>query len=158
MRPRIIGPNATVDFLHWLAYDLTPAAGAQRFQAGTPNLPGMFAVLESLTLLRELGVAQIDRYTRGLTAEAMEGLIGMGYQVITPVSPAERGPIVTFGTGLNNQKTNELVHWLQEKNVSVVKHLSPEGEPHIRLSFHCYNTREEIERFLAILKEWQQSR
>lgn len=158
MQPRIIGPNATVDYLHWLAYDLTPAAGAQRFQAGTPNLPGMFAVLESLTLLRELGVAQIDQHTCGLTAEAMEGLIGMGYQVITPVSSAERGPIVTFATGLSNEKTNELVNWLREKSVSVVKHLSPEGEPHIRLSFHCYNTREEIQQFLGTLKEWRQSR
>jgi cysteine desulfurase / selenocysteine lyase len=61
LRPRSIGSNATVDFLHWLNYDLTPLPAAQRFQSGTPNLVGLFGLYESVGLLQELGIAHIDR-------------------------------------------------------------------------------------------------
>lgn len=152
LRPRLIGGNATQDFLHWLAYDLTPLPGAQRFNMGTPNLPGLFGLLESLRLLRELEVGHIDRHTSGLVDEAITLLTARGYEVITP--RAAHGPIVTFKSGLNDAMTNELVNYLKERNVSVVKHLDRAGAAYVRLSFHCYNTSEELIRFMAILDEW----
>jgi selenocysteine lyase/cysteine desulfurase len=153
LRPRMIGANATRDYLHWLSYDLTPLPGAQRFANGTPNLVGMFSVVESLSLLRELGVENIDRHTSGLSRYACARLIDRGYGVITP---ADRlGPIVTFRTGVDDTATDELVKFLAGRNVSVVKHLDTYATPHVRLSFHCYNTTEEIDRFMDVLGEWE---
>jgi cysteine desulfurase / selenocysteine lyase len=150
LRPRTIGPNATVDYLHWLDYDLTPLPGAQRFRAGTPNLVGMFGLLESISLLEELGVDQIDRHTSQLTAVTIDMLAGLGYQAVTV--PGKHGPITTFASGLSNPETDALVAYLAENQVTVVKHLDKAGKPHIRLSFHCYNTVAEIERLVQILK------
>ncbi|MCB8967740.1 MAG: aminotransferase class V-fold PLP-dependent enzyme [Ardenticatenaceae bacterium] len=153
MRPRMIGANATHDFLHWLAYDLTPAQSAQRFQMGTPNLPGMFGLLESLRLIRELGVEHIDQHTTGLTVTAVAALTELGYEVITPLS--DNGPITTFKSGMNQADTDALVNYLSEQHISVVKHLDAAGNPHIRLSFHCFNTAEEIAQFAAVMRAWR---
>lgn len=150
LRPRIPGPNATVDFLHWLDYDLTPLPGALRFLTGTPNITGMFALLESVGLLNELGIANIDRHTRRLAVQAMERLAGLGYEVITP---AERhGPIVTFKLKGDEAATDELVEYLAQNRATAVKHLDRAGRPHVRLSFHCYNTSGELNRFFDLLE------
>lgn len=151
LKPRLVGGNATVDYLHWLDYNLSFLPGAQRFMMGTPNLPGIFSVCESVGLLRELGIDNIDRHTGRLTDKAIGILSGMGYEVITP--PSDHGPIVTFKSGLSSEATDALVEQLKQKRVSVVKHLDPARVPHLRLSFHCYNTIEEIERFSEILLE-----
>lgn len=156
MNPRIIGPNATEDYLHWLNYDLTLRPAAQRFGSGTPNLAGMFAIIESVALLNELGVENIDEHTRALTAAATHLLSDMGYEVITPTD--DNGPIVTFRTALDNEETDALVAYLGQKNVSIVKRRDAAGNAHVRLSFHCYNTPEEVARFGEILGEWQRER
>lgn len=151
LKPRFVGGNATVDYMHWLDYDMTFLPGAQRFAIGTPNLPGIFSVCASLSLLRELGVDNIDRHTSRLAAQAIDVLSGRGYEVIT--SRQAHGPIVTFKSGLSHQATDALVEQLQQRRVTLVKHLDAAGTPHVRLSFHCYNTTEEIEQFMQILDE-----
>ncbi len=157
LNPRIIGGNATKDFLHWLAYDLTLLPGAQRFSMGTGNLVGLIGMLESVRFLQELGIAQIDTHTQGLTAVASHHLTQLGYHVITPTQPQQYGPITTFATGLSLEKTDALVNYLKEQQINVVKHLDAPGNPYIRLSFHCYNTIEEIEKFMTILQNGRET-
>jgi selenocysteine lyase/cysteine desulfurase len=153
MQPRFIGGNATQDFLHWLNYDRTLRPSAQRFQAGTSNITGMYAVLASVRLLKELGIAHIDAHTQRLTAVAIQTLTDLNYHVITPGS--DNGPITTFRTDLTVEETDKLVGYLHQHNITVVKHLDREGNAHIRASFHCYNTEEEIGRFAQVLKTWK---
>jgi len=150
LHPRAIGSNATVNYMHWLAYDLTLQPGAARFWAGTPNVPGLFAVLSSLELLRELDVAAIDAHTSELSRRAAGLLTQHGQAVITP--PGAIGPIVTFRSPLSSKETDKLVMALAEQNVVVAKHLDAAGAPYIRLSFHCYNTPEEIDRFIEVFQ------
>lgn len=150
LRPRAIGSNATVNYMHWLAYDLTLQPGAARFWAGTPNVPGLFAVLSSLELLQELDVAAIDAHTSDLSRRAAGLLAQHGQTVITP--PEAIGPIVTFHSPLSSEATDKLVMALAERNVAVAKHLDAAGAPYIRLSFHCYNTPEEIDRFMEVFQ------
>jgi selenocysteine lyase/cysteine desulfurase len=146
MRPRSVCANATADYLHWLAYDMTPLPGAARFMSGTPNVPGLLGIAPSLALITELGVNNIDRHTTALTRYAGEMLAREGCEVITPLEAA--GPIVTMRSPYSNETTDRLVGHLAEKHISVVKHLDAAGAPYIRLSFHCYNTRDEIDRFI----------
>lgn len=151
MQPRAIGSNATVDYLHWLKYDLTPAPAAQRFMSGTPNIPGIIAIVESLGLLQELGVENINRHTRELSDRATAALTNLGYRVISP-QPAH-GPIVTFAVDLSSEEADALVAALARQHVALVKHLDKEGNAYLRVSFHCYNTIEEVEKFGDILRE-----
>jgi cysteine desulfurase / selenocysteine lyase len=152
LRPRFIGANATVDFLHWLSYDLTPLPAAQRFNSGTPNLVGMFGLHESVALLQELGIPNIDQHTRHLATSAIEQLQALDYKAVTSTAAGQApGPIVTFRSPVDNKASDALVARLAEQNVTVVKHLDPPGNPHIRLSFHAYNTLDEVARFMNML-------
>lgn len=153
MLPRIIGPNATQDWLHWLNYDLTFLPAAGRFGGGTPNLAGIFAMQASLTLLKELGRTNIDSHTTALARYAHKELTARGREVITPCDNI--GPIVTFKTELSDKDTDALVQHLAQHDISVVKHLDAPGIPHVRLSFHCYNTTAEIDRFLSVFDDWK---
>lgn len=151
LQPRAIGSNATVDYLHWLKYDLTPLPAAQRFMSGTPNMPGIIAIVESLGLLREWGVEHIDRHTRALSERATAVLTNLGYRVISP-QPAH-GPIVTFAVNRSSAEADTLVAALADRDVILVKHLDREGNTYLRVSFHCYNTLAEIEQFGGIMQE-----
>ncbi|MFO7663668.1 MAG: aminotransferase class V-fold PLP-dependent enzyme [Chloroflexota bacterium] len=148
MNPRQIGSNSTVDFFHWLAYDLAFLPGAARFNSGTPNLPGIFSIEGSLELLNELSLDAIDTHTTALSRYACEHLSSLDFQVVTPDDVC--GPIVTFRSPLSNFETDQLVRNLAERQIVVVKHLDAAGNPHLRLSFHCYNTFEEIDRFIEV--------
>jgi selenocysteine lyase/cysteine desulfurase len=151
-RPRTICANATVDYLHWLDYDLTPLPGSARFSSGTPNVAGMLAILPSLRLITELGVDAIDKHTTALTRYAGERLAAEGYEVITPLDAA--GPIVTLRSPWPNEETDRLIAYLAGRRIAVVKHLDKAGAPYIRLSFHCYNTRAEVDTFMAAVREF----
>lgn len=151
MQPRFIGSNATMDFLHWLKYDLTPAPAAQRFNAGTANIPGIIAVVESLGLLQELGVEEIDAHTRKLSDCMTAVLTNLNYHVISP-QPAQ-SPIVTFAVDISSEAADALVARLAAHQVFVVKHLDRDGRAHVRTSFHCYNTVAEVEKFGEILRD-----
>lgn len=152
MHPRAIHSNATVDYLHWLAYDLTFLPGAARFMSGTPNVPGILGIAPSLELIRELGVDAIDAHTTALSHHAAEQLTRLGHEVITPLDAI--GPIVTFRTAPDAATTERIVQYLAEQRIMVVKHLDAEGAAYIRLSTHCYNTREDIDRFIDAYEAW----
>jgi selenocysteine lyase/cysteine desulfurase len=151
MQPRLIHSNATIDYLHWLAYDLTPSPGAARFLSGTPNVAGLMALPASLALLEELGRDQIDVHTSALSRYAITRLTELGLTVITP--PDALGPIVTFRTPGDAAATEQIVQALAKRGVVVVKHLDAAGAAYIRLSFHAYNVAEEIDRFVEAFQE-----
>lgn len=152
MRPRLIHSNATVDYMHWLAYDLTPAPAAARLMTGTPNVPGIMGIGASLDLIAELGVDHIDAHTAGLTRYGSEALTRAGYEVITPHEAA--GPILTFRSPFDLPTTDRLVQFLDERRIVAGKHLDAESAPYVRFSFHAYNTVKEIDQCLAVMSQF----
>ncbi|MEP7286334.1 MAG: aminotransferase class V-fold PLP-dependent enzyme [Chloroflexota bacterium] len=149
-RPTMVGGSSVQDFHHWLKYNLTPADGAARFQMGTPNLNGMMGLLESITMLRELGIAAIDSYTTTLANFAIDQLKTAGYPVITPDT---HGPIVTFRAAETEEANMALMEALKAQRIFVTKHWDQQDISHIRLSFHCFNTTEEISHLIDALAQ-----
>lgn len=154
MRPAFLSATNTVDYIHWLKYDMTPLAGASRFSSGTFNVLGAIGLLESVRLLREIGVANIDRYTTSLSGYAIDQLEALGCTILTPRNPAERGPIVTFAPRTTDDKAvSALIEGLSARHIVAVKHWDSAKNAYIRVSFHAYNTPEEVDRLIAALKE-----
>ena len=108
----------------------------------------MIGLGASLALLEELGVAHIDAHTTALSRYAIEQLTAAGLEVITPRDAL--GPIVTFRSPLDAAATEQIVQQLAAERVVVVKHLDAAGAAFIRLSFHCYNTLAEVDRFVEV--------
>jgi len=150
MNPRLIHGNSTVDYLHWLDYDLTPQPGAARLSSGTTNVPGVLSIGASLTLLNELGPANIDKHTTALIHYAIDNLTNEGYEVVTPKDAS--GPIATFRSPFDSETTDRLIQFLSDRQVVVCKHLDAGTSAYVRASVHCYNTTTDIDRLLEELR------
>jgi selenocysteine lyase/cysteine desulfurase len=150
LTPRVIGALSTVNWSYYLKYDITPHEGAWRFLIGTPNLVGMAAIIESITLINELTREAIDRHTTGLAAHTLEMARARGYELTT--TPGEHGPIATIKSKFDKDITSAHLDKIEEEEgIAIAKHLDRQGHPHLRLSYHCYNTEEDITRTLDAL-------
>ncbi len=134
-----------------LKYNQMPRKGAIRFFMGTPHLAGMLAMLESIALIQELKREAIDIHTTNLAAQAIESARSSGYEIVTV--RGEHGPIATFASGLDLEKTQALVNQLAARKVFTAVYPDLLGVPHLRLSFHCYNLREEVDSFFDELEQ-----
>jgi selenocysteine lyase/cysteine desulfurase len=68
---------------HNLDQPLAPSA--RRYEGGTLNIPGMYAMREAITILQEFGLGAIAGQIHGLTHVLMQGLAGIpGIRIITP--------------------------------------------------------------------------
>lgn len=165
LRPALLGPLSVEDWQHWLAYKLTPRAGALRFMMGTTDLPAMIGLIESVRFLRKVGLTHIDSWTRHLSQLAIAELTARGQHVITPTDPAHLGPIVTFRVGdpadvpAAEAHARRLLAHLAAHGVRVTKHWDAHRVPHLRISTHCYNTEDEVRRVCALVEDYdEQSR
>ena len=152
MNPRLIHGNSTVDYLHWLDYDLTPQPGAARLSSGTTNVPGVLSIGASLSLLNELGPANIDTHTTALIHYAIDNLTNEGYEVVT--SKDTSGPIATFRSPFDSETTDRLIQFLSDRQVVVCKHLDAGISAYVRASVHCYNITADIDRLLEELRSF----
>lgn len=77
-----------------------PAPGIRRMVSGTPPIVGMLAIQDMLDLLEEVGIDQIRRKSKKLTAfaiDTVEELMGAdGVSISSPRDPEERGSHVTI--------------------------------------------------------------
>jgi kynureninase len=78
-----------------------PAAGIERFLAGTPPVVGLVAVEAGAELVLEAGIDSIREHSLGLTELTVdlydERLAALGFRLSTPREPARRGGHVSLG-------------------------------------------------------------
>ena len=115
---------------------------AKRFELGTPNLVGMIGLLASVSLLLEVGIEEIQRWTLHLTQILIDDLQERGYQIASCLRPEHRSAIISFPTPDVKSDHNKLT----ANNIVVSLR-----ENYIRVSPHCYNTEEEVLRVGQVL-------
>jgi len=119
---------------------------ARRFECGSPNMLGIHAFSASLSLLLETGMDEVERLVFE-KSDYLKAAIDNNNQLIllsNRLSPLKSG-IVTFK---HRTIENETLYKQLQQN-GVVCALRGGG---IRFSPHFYNTLEEIDRALAIIK------
>jgi selenocysteine lyase/cysteine desulfurase len=121
---------------------------ATRFQGGVPNLVGVVGALAGLELLEQIGREFIERRVLELTTYAMNELEKLGVDIWTPRASHERAGIVFFRCP--NQK--ELHAKLKAARI-----YCGTFQGGIRIDPTFYNTVEELDRFLAIVRAHQKS-
>lgn len=126
-------------------YDQPLSPTASRFEAGTLSWPSVTGLIESITLLQEVGVEKIADYVLNLTGELIPALRHRGCELVTPVDVrGERSGIVTFRHP--EIPAEELCERLDDAGVIV----SQRGDG-IRTATHFYNNWEDMERLLDTL-------
>lgn len=70
---------------------------AQRFECGSPNMLGTYALNASLSLLEEIGMAEVERQLTSRIDYLLDGLASIAdVSVISPIENHRRAGIITF--------------------------------------------------------------
>ncbi len=129
-------------------FDLT----ARKFEiGGTSNYPGAIALGESLALVNELGIENIEAYVSALSGYCMDELEKIGATLITHRDPGRRAGIV-IARLYADLATERAVHQaLQERNVFVALRFT-DYIGGFRISCQYFNNRADIDRLVEELK------
>ena len=123
--------------------DYSPSLTASKFESGTPPVPNIYAGIAGMDLIDEVGVAATEEHVNGLTDRLVEELDRIGAKMVTPRDPAKRGPMIAVAT------TDE---WAMVAALAQDRILTTPRDGNIRLSWHCYNTEEDVEAVIAVLE------
>jgi selenocysteine lyase/cysteine desulfurase len=129
------------------AMDITanrPAPNARRFEAGTPPVVNCYAAEAGLKMLLKVGMPAIEKRNLALTRRCMERLQEIGWPSITPSQDARRGATVAVPSRDAARLAAELM-----KHDIVTSH----RDDNVRASFHFYNNEDDVESFVASMKE-----
>lgn len=124
-------------------HDYSPAPTAAKFESGTPPVPSIYAGVAGMDLLDEIGVAETEQHVSALTEHLIEGLDRIGATMVTPRDPERRGPMIAVAS----TDENALVAVLAEEAI-----LTSCRDGNVRLSWHCYNSLEDVDRTIAGLE------
>jgi selenocysteine lyase/cysteine desulfurase len=142
LTPAVSGWFAQTDPFAFNARLFSPAPTARRFEAGTPPIPSIYAALPALDLLRDIGLKTIAAHIAALTRALIDGTGRLGIKVKTP--PDSVGPLVV----LRSKDSARVVEELSKKDIIVSNR-----HDGLRISFHVYNTLEDVHRLLEVLEQ-----
>lgn len=120
------------------------AAGARRFDTGTPPIISAYAAEAGLALINEVGVIPISDRIRHLVQFTLEGAAKLGLTVLGPQNIEHRGAAVAIAVPDG--------HHLEEQLKQRGMILSARG-PAIRIAPHFFTLEEEISRALQAIRD-----
>lgn len=142
LEPLVTGWFGRVDPFAFSTDRLDWSSSAQRFETGSPPVPNVYAAVAGLELLRAVGTAAVEARIGRLVERFMSGARARGFEVATPETPAERGPLVV----VRSSDAASLVVRLERRGVIA----SARGTG-LRVSVHAYNTDEDVDAVLEAL-------
>lgn len=125
-------------------YDFVYYDDARRYQINTLPAPDFAGLNASLELFFELGPESVAEHIEGVVSEAVQWALANGDKVrlVTPADPAKRAGVLAIAP-------RDPVAASEALSAAKIFHSLREGA--IRLSPHCFNTREEMGRALEVL-------
>jgi cysteine desulfurase / selenocysteine lyase len=115
--------------------------GAQRFEIGNYNLPGIHALGAALDLIEQAGIANITGHALALGDRLLAHLDELRVGIVGPRARQRRSHIIVL-----DLPVEDWLKYLEGENVRV----SPERGG-IRVSFAMFNTAEEVDRLAHII-------
>ncbi|MFQ5592325.1 MAG: aminotransferase class V-fold PLP-dependent enzyme [Phycisphaerae bacterium] len=118
---------------------------AQRYEAGSYNMPGIYGLGGALELAREIGIEKIAERLLFLTDRLTDGLRSKGYRVVSSRSPAEASGIVAFVSEAHDHERIQ-AHLEAERRIVISVRAG-----RLRASPYVYNTEGEIDQLIEAL-------
>jgi selenocysteine lyase/cysteine desulfurase len=145
LHPVGIGWNSVVGARDFSRIDFRLKPHAGRWESGSLNVAGIMGLGASIELLLEIGIPAIEHRVLALTDFLSERASSAGLEVYSSRLPSERSGIVSLLAP--GREVRQLVRRCRERGVVVNQRAG-----RLRVSPHCYNTEEEIDRFLEVVR------
>lgn len=123
---------------------LDPAPGARRFDSGTPAIVNAAIARAGMEIIGEVGLGEIRDWIHTLVARIMEKAAEHRLEVLGPREAAARTPATAFACARNSHQVEAA---MREEGFLV----SARG-PAVRLAPHFYNTLDEVEAGVDLLR------
>ena len=128
---------------------------ARRLEVGgTSNYPGAVALGESLALVNEIGIAEVERHNLDLASYCADTLRDAGASVVTHTDAPERNrsAIVVYRFYADMAEEVRLMEEVHRHGVYVAMRFTS-NIGGMRVSCHYFNTREDVDRLAAVLRQ-----
>ncbi|HEX2196071.1 MAG TPA: aminotransferase class V-fold PLP-dependent enzyme [Actinomycetota bacterium] len=155
IRPDVL-ESLTYEQAYWLGrgasrsstYEIRDDGGAAAFDVfGTANFLSFRAWTASVELLLDVGIEQIAAHDDRLVERVAAGLVDLGFTLVSPRSGGSRSTLVLF-SHRDPARNGAIKAALDESGVHVA-----ERDGKLRISPHLYNTEEEVDRALDVLRD-----
>ncbi len=135
-----------------------------KFEAGTPNICGSVALMEAMKYLEKIGMVEVLKHEKMLTEYATKNMQNCCTKLLLygTSDPALKCGIMPFGiAGLSS---HDVALYLDNYGIMIRSgfhcaqplHQIFNLQSSARASFYIYNTHEEIDRFIEVVKEIEQ--
>jgi cysteine desulfurase / selenocysteine lyase len=135
-----------------------------KFEAGTPNIAGGIALAEAVRYLQRLGMQNVFQHEKQLIEYALKQLSDCckKLELYGTTDPAKKCGIIPFGVqGLGS---HDIALFLDNFGIMIRSgfhcaqplHQVFKLQSSARASFYIYNTEQEVDRFVEVLKEMEQ--
>jgi cysteine desulfurase/selenocysteine lyase len=135
-----------------------------KFEAGTPNICGAIGLAVAVNYLSEIGLGNVLAHEKSLTQYAMKRIAECKkVTVYGPKNPFQKCGIIPFSVkGLSSHDValfcdNYGIMLRSGYHCAQPLHEMFKLESSARASFYLYNTKEEVDRFMEVLKEFDQN-
>jgi kynureninase len=145
LKPSFVGWAAHEEPFAFATGAVRHAGSPERFQSGTPNVPSLYSARAGYEIVGAIGVPAIRERSLALTRRIIAAAQAAGYRLNTPLDDRERGGSVIIDVPNSAAVADELI-----KRGVIVDHRPGAG---IRMAPHFYNTEQEIDHAMAVLRE-----
>ena len=125
--------------------------GAQRYEPGVLNLPGVAGMKASIDFLLEIGIDKIAQRILSIRSRLVSGLTELGFTTLGENNPSmHQSGIITVAHPTRNIVSEH--KRLLENGIVCSPRQDRQGNQYLRFSPHFYNSEHEIDRVLEVLK------
>jgi len=145
LQPTTIGWLSMKDPFNFEKHQFEFQCSARRYEAGSHNVAGVYALGGAIELVLEIGMEEIAARLLSLTDRLVVGLRDRGYRIISSRAPAEASGIVAFVSDLHNHEQIQAHLEAEHRIVIAVR------SGRLRASPYVYNTEGEIDQLIDAL-------
>ena len=132
--------------------ELTLHSSAQRYEYGTVSTPIFVGLGAAIDFLMEIGMDNVWARDAALSTALLNGLQEIPpVEILSPLNQTERSAMITFK--MKNIEYLKLQSFLAEKHKLRTRGVGEGGVNALRISWHVYNSFEEVNRVLEGVKE-----
>ncbi len=142
LRPTVTGAFAQKVLFQDSLKNFEPASTARRYEMGTPPMAAIYGSAPGIELLSEIGLGNVRAHIKKLCDATAQGLRALGITMKTPLEHA--GPMIV----VKSANAEAVAAKLAERQI--IASCKFDG---LRLSFHIYNTIDDVRAVLKVLEE-----
>jgi len=156
-RPAVFQETEDHSSMGSFAYELQP--NARRYEVGSYNLAGAYAVSESLSLLLDLGSKALEKHVLSLADTLRSGLqhTQFGPAVTTAYDQTKASHIITIGTldagGHDISTCPNIMGLSSHMKEHRITHAIRRGQ--IRMAVHGFNNDDDVSRTLSVIDQYR---